>query len=230
MKLLLFDVDQTLISTGGAGIRALNRAFMKVLSIENAMDGVLPHGKTDPGIIREIFDSRRAFIPTGSADRVLEAYLAFLPDEVQASPSYRVLPGVHHILEELHGRDSVLLGLATGNVELGARIKLERGNLNRYFAFGGFGSDSGDRTVLVRRAVEAAEQLFGRTASPGDVFVIGDTPNDVRAGSEAGFATIGVATGAYTTAQLQASGATAVISDFEQDRERFLQITGVIRG
>ena len=234
MKLLLFDVDQTLISTGGAGIRALNRAFQKLYAVENAMDGILPHGKTDPGIIREILHSHPVPSFTDGSDgfptsmaAILDSYLAFLDNEIGSTTSYKILPGIEGILHSLSGRSDVAIGLATGNVEAGARIKLERGNLNRYFPFGGFGSDSENRTELVRQGAERAVAYMGQRPAADNVFVIGDTPRDIIAGREAGFLTVGVATGKYSMAELKESGATVVISDFEQERDQFLRTTRI---
>lgn len=229
MKLLLFDVDQTLISTGGAGIRALNRAFQHLFSVQNAMEGILPHGKTDPGIIREIFNTRSAESPCDgyptSLEPVLNSYLTFLEEEVKSSTSYKILPGIENILEAMTVRSDVLVGLATGNVEAGARIKLERGNLNRYFAFGGFGSDSENRTLLVKRGAEMAAAFCGQRLEPSNTFVIGDTPRDIEAGREAGFQTIGVATGKYSRSDLMNAGAKLAIQDFESDCDQFLRTT-----
>jgi len=229
--LLLFDVDQTLISTGGAGIRALNRAFQKLYAVENAMEGILPHGKTDPCIIREILHSHPVpslddGFPT-SMPAILESYLEFLDNEIDSTPSYKILPGIEGILNSLSGRSDIAIGLATGNVEAGARIKLERGNLNRYFPFGGFGSDSEDRTELVRRGAERGAAYMGYSPDADHVFVIGDTPRDIVAGREAGFLTVGVATGKYSKEELKESGATVVISDFEQERDQFLRTTRI---
>ena len=236
MKLLLFDVDQTLISTGGAGIRALNRAFEKEFSMNNAMEGILPHGKTDPGIVREIFNCRAMDVssdrfPTSLAS-LLESYLGFLQTEIDTSSNYRILPGISPLLDSLSSRPDILIGLATGNIEAGARIKLERGNLNRYFSFGGFGSDSEDRTELVRRGAakgaERAAAIQGGALDSGEVYVIGDTPRDISAGREAGFLTVGVATGKYSKSELAEAGATLAISDFQQERDQFLRITRIV--
>lgn len=227
MKLLLFDVDQTLISTGGAGLRALNRACLSLFGIENAIEGVSPQGKTDPAIIREILLARigNDFDLEARLNSILESYLSFLKEELQLSHTYRVLPGILETLQEMSGRSDVMLGLATGNIELGARMKLQPGDLNRYFTFGGFGSDSEDRTMLVRHAAEMAERKCGRRILPDDVVVIGDTPRDIEAGREAGFRTIGVATGTYSADQLQGAGATLAISDFQQGHDHFLRST-----
>jgi len=227
MKLLLFDVDATLILTGGAGLRALDRAFLKLYSISGAMEGVAPHGKTDPAIIREIFQRRFESEPPNNTTvaNILETYVEYLREEVETSDTYHILPGIMDILEELNTRSDVLLGLATGNVESGARIKLRRGDLNRFFSFGGYGSDSEDRTGLVRRAAEKAQLKHGAVIRNQDVFVIGDTPRDIEAGTDAGFQTVGVATGQYSVKQLQEAGAHVAISNFREGRDYFLRST-----
>lgn len=228
MKLLLFDIDGTLVLTGGAGIRALNRAFRQVVGIENAMDGIRPHGKTDPAIVREIFvgQGRNGHTPDIVA-RILDAYVSFLPDEVRSSTTYRILPGILSFLETFKEHPGIVCGLATGNVEQGARIKLERGNLNSYFRFGGFGSDAENRTDLVRRAAEKGILQAGQTIDPQDIFVIGDTPRDIEAGKGAGFRTVGVATSDYSEDLLEAAGADLVMSDFERDRDQFLRMARI---
>ena len=228
VKLLLFDIDGTLVSTGGAGIRALNRAFRELVGIENAMERVRPHGKTDPAIIREVFEV------FGNKEQcsdwmthILDAYVRFLPEEVNGSSSYKVLPGILAFLEQFHNRSDLAMGLATGNVEQGARIKLERGKLNRYFLFGGFGSDSESRAELVQRGAEKGARLAGQSVKPEDVFVIGDTPRDIDAGRAAGFRTVGVATSDYSADQLNAAGADVVLLDFERDRDQFLRMARI---
>ncbi|PYS00596.1 MAG: haloacid dehalogenase [Acidobacteria bacterium] len=225
MKLLLFNVDQTLIYTGGAGLRALDRACRKHLAVENATEGISAHGKTDPAIIREILLARVGSDSTLEIQlqSILESYLLFLREEVQLSPGYRVLPGIVEILREMSAQTGVVIGLATGNVEVGARIKLDRGNLNPYFTFGGFGSDSENRTTLVKKAADAAVQKCGSAIEPEDIFVIGDTPRDIEAGKDAGFRTVGVATGNYSLEQLRTAGANIAISDFQQGHDHFLR-------
>jgi len=226
VKLLLFDIDQTLINTGGAGLRALDRACFQLFGIPNAMQGIAPHGKTDPAIAREILGVRlrRDVAETnGEISSILEAYLSFLKDEVHVSPKYRVLPGIVSLLDRIVSNKNVMLGLATGNIEPGARIKLDRGRLNPYFAFGGFGSDSEDRAELVRKAAAKAATRVSAQISPSDVFVIGDTPLDIDAGHRAGFKTVGVGTGSYSIEQLLDSGATFAIPDFEQGGDHFLR-------
>jgi phosphoglycolate phosphatase-like HAD superfamily hydrolase len=225
MHLLLFDLDATLVLTGGSGLIALNRSFQKLFSIENAMSGVAPHGKTDPAIIREIFAARfdRYDVDDALIASVLELYMNLLHEEVEQSASYRVLPGIDDILLKMSARKEVLLGLATGNVEPGARIKLRRGNLNRYFPFGGYGSDSAIRSELVARAALRAHQAHRQEIEAEKTFVIGDTPLDIAAGRQAGFRTVGVATGQFSVEQLQQCGADIVIPDFESGRDHFLR-------
>lgn len=229
MKLLLFDIDGTLITTGGAGVRALNRAFRQVAGIVNAMDGVRPHGKTDPAIVREVFNALGGSAPRrDSLDEILAAYVEYLPEEVHRSQNYRVLPGILRFLQDFQSNPLLAFGLATGNVERGARIKLSRGDLNSFFAFGGFGSDAESRTELVRLAAEKGMRHAGVEVEPRDVFVIGDTPRDVDAGREAGFRTVGVATSDYSTDDLRAAEADIVLSNFEEDRDKFLRFSGLL--
>ena len=110
MKLFLFDIDQTLINSGGAGLRALDRACQKLFKLEKAMDGVSPHGKTDPAIAREILRVRLGAesARNGEIAAILEAYISFLKDEVHASPTYTVLPGIVSLLDELLPRQASL--------------------------------------------------------------------------------------------------------------------------
>jgi phosphoglycolate phosphatase len=227
VKVLLFDIDQTLINTGGAGLRALDRACIKLLGLYKAMEGIPPHGKTDPAIVREIFRVKLGspHPKDNEIASILDAYVSFLKEEVRESPTYRVLPGIQSLLDEMSTRDDVILGLATGNIELGARIKLDRGGLNSYFSIGGFGSDSENRTELVRKAAEKAAHKNGGSISPANIFVIGDTPLDMDAGNRCGFKTVGVATGTYSVEQLSAAGATFSLTDLEQERDYFLRST-----
>jgi phosphoglycolate phosphatase-like HAD superfamily hydrolase len=211
-------------------LRALDRACQKLFRIEHAMEGIRPHGKTDPAIVREILRVRLGNSSASNVEieTVLESYLFFLRDEVRLSPMYRILPGILSLLDDLVVRQGIMLGLATGNIELGGRVKLERGGLNRYFEFGGFGSDSEDRAELVRRGAQKAADKNGAQISPENTFVIGDTPLDIDAGMRAGFKTVGVGTGTYTAEQLLESGATFAVEDLEKGRDYFLRSTLIL--
>ena len=229
MKLLLFDIDGTLILSGGAGIRALNRAFCQVVDIVNALDGIRLHGKTDPAIVREVFTALgRSEQTHAHLEEILEIYLSLLPEEVGRSNDYTVLPGILRFLDDFRSHANLAFGLATGNLERGARIKLDRGNLNSYFSFGGFGSDSENRTDLVVHAAEDGMRFIGERIDPSDIFVIGDTPRDVEAGREAGFRTIAVATGLYTGDELESADPDLIVADLDRGRDAVLELTGIV--
>ena len=205
MKLLLFDIDGTLILTGGAATRAVNRAFNKIYGIDKAMDGIRPEGNTDPAILREIFHKRIGRdLLAEELNIVFKEYVLFLREEVANSHGYTIMPGIKNLIQALSKRKDVLLGIATGNIEEGAHIKLERAGLNSYFKFGGFGSDSEDREELIRIAIERGKKLLNQDKRVDEkVFVIGDTPLDIIHGRAAGARTVAVATGSYSVSDLE---------------------------
>ena len=214
--LFLFDIDGTLVLTGGAGIKALDRAFAQVFALKGACTHYKPGGMTDPIIIEEITTTHLGRGPTPAETvAVLEAYVGFLAEEVARSARYQIMPGVMGALDLLAGRGATV-GLATGNVEAGARIKLERGDLWRRFPFGGYGSDAADRGLLVRRAIERGEAHAGRPFAGHEVVVIGDTPRDVAAAHACGALAIGVATGPDSSEVLRAAGAEVTFETLEE--------------
>jgi phosphoglycolate phosphatase-like HAD superfamily hydrolase len=204
MKLLLFDIDGTLLISGGAATRAVNRAFMKIYRIPNAMDGIRPEGKTDPLILREIFANslERDFL-LEEANRIFKEYIVFLQEEIENSHGFRIMPGIPEVLEVLSKREDIMLGIATGNIEEGAWIKLKRARLDSYFKFGGFGSDSENREQLIRIAIERGRNLSSPKKQHEEIFVIGDTPLDIIHGRAAGAKTVAVATGSHSTDYLE---------------------------
>ena len=210
MKLLLFDIDGTLMLSGGAGRRAIDRAFFEIHGIRNAFDGVVPDGNTDPAIFREIFANHDLRVADDSPAfrEIVQRYVEFLPAEVLDSDQAHLMPGAAGLLNHLSKSDDVALGLLTGNFEVTARIKLDRFGLNEFFAFGAFGSDDGIRSRLVPVAVERAVAYLGRNIGLGrQVVVIGDTPQDVECALVHGATAIGVAASRYTVADLEAAGA-----------------------
>lgn len=196
MKLLLFDLDGTLINTGGAGTRALDRAFRALYGCPCAFDGIPLAGKTDRFIIRQVFENTFGRLASDlDIDEASDKYLSYLGDEVSRSPGYCVLDGAREIVQALDGRSDVVLALGTGNLEKGARIKMEPSGLNRYFRIGGFGSDAEDRREVLRTAVQRGERFANRQFLPKEVIVIGDTVLDVWAGKALGAVTVAVGRG-----------------------------------
>jgi phosphoglycolate phosphatase len=209
---ILFDIDGTLISTGGASDRAWKRAFKELHDVDVDVPAVTGKGVPDPEVGRLVFKSVLGRDPTDEeADALMRRRLDHLPEEVESSPGYVVKDGVVELLEGLID-DGILLGLTTGNVEEAAHIKLSRGGLNGYFSFGGYGSDSPDRVELTKKALERAELVSGRTLDLARCFSCGDTPRDVEAGHGAGIRVVGVATGEYTVEELREAGADATVS------------------
>jgi phosphoglycolate phosphatase-like HAD superfamily hydrolase len=213
---VLFDIDGTLITTGGAGAVAWRRAFEELHGIPADIGAFTDAGMTDPEVGRRTFTHTIGHPPTADElEAVMAARLRHLPDAVAASPGYRVLPGVQSLLRQLADR-GYLLGLTTGGVEPAARIKLSRGELNGYFSFGGFGSDSEDRTELTKRAIQRAALVHTNGLLPSDCLVVGDTPLDIAAAHGAGAVAVGVATGHYTAAELHDAGADHVVTSLEE--------------
>ncbi len=162
---------------------------------------------TDPEIATIVFREvvGREGTPEERA-RAIAGYLRHLPDAVAESDGYRVMPGIEALLDRLI-EAGTLLGLVTGNVEAAAHVKFARAHLNRFFSFGGYGSDSADRTQVTEAALERAGLVSGGTLEVGACFSVGDTPRDVTAGHGAGIRVVGVATGSYSVEQLREAGA-----------------------
>jgi phosphoglycolate phosphatase len=207
IRAVLFDIDGTLLVTGGAGGVAWQRAFEELHGVEADVAEHTDAGMTDPEIVKIVF--REVVGREGSAAERAQAigcYLKHLPDAVAESDGYRVMPGIEALLSRLID-DGVLLGLVTGNVEAAAHIKLARAHLNRFFSFGGYGSDSADRTEVTEAALRRGSLVFGGELVDDRAIAVGDTPRDVVAGHGAGIRVAGVATGAYTVEQLSNAGA-----------------------
>jgi phosphoglycolate phosphatase len=204
-KLILFDIDSTLIDTGGAGAHSWSWACERLFGSPTDISEYTTAGMTDPAIARTVFERAMAREPVGEElASLMAAYLWVLPDYVAASETYRVLAGVEELLGRL-SRDGVLLGLTTGALEAGAHAKLGRARLNRFFHVGGYGSDSEDRAQLTRAAMERGERLLGAPLDADKVAVVGDTPLDIAAAQGAGAVSVGVASGRYCVAELRAA-------------------------
>jgi phosphoglycolate phosphatase len=204
---ILFDVDGFLISTGGAGARAWQRAFERLYGVSADIGRSSEAGMTDPDVGRLTFADALGRQPTDrELSRLLGTYLDELADAVVRSQGYRVMPGVQTLLPRLVDA-GVLLGIVSGALEAAAHMKPARGGLNRFFSFGGYGADSRNRGELTRRAIDRAGQIHGHTLDSRRVLVVDDTPRDVEAAHAAGAVAVGVATGKYTIEELGAAGA-----------------------
>lgn len=216
MRLLLFDIDGTLLMTGGAGISALATVFREIHGIEGDLGQVPVHGQTDLAIIHGIAQS---WLGRELVDREIEQliarYLPLLELRLQEAAGFRVLPGALTLLESLEARSDVTLGLATGNLEPAAFAKLRRGQLDRFFGFGGFGSDSRDRAELTRVALARGRKIAGEEAT---AIVVGDTVHDVRSAHAAGAQCLAVATGITSEEALAAEGAKWTVPSLDDPR------------
>ncbi len=203
-KLILFDIDGTLIDTRGAGARSWAWAFERQFDMKIDIAEHSTAGMTDPAIGRTTFKEVMEREPTDAElMRLMASYQTVLPDFVASSKDYRVLDGVQSLLEELTDA-GIALGLTTGGLEAAAHAKLGRGQLNHFFLVGGYGSDSEDRIALTRTAVERGEQQLGHALDLRQVFVVGDTPLDIAAAKGVGAVSVGVASGRYDVAELEA--------------------------
>ncbi len=230
MRLLLFDLDATLMSSGGAGLKSMARAISERFGVECQRLEVLPDGKTDPAILREVLRNHR--LPVEDEDRAVAElgvlYERYLREEMPRAAKARLLPGVVELLDELSLRSGVLLGLLTGNYEATARIKLSQFDLNRFFRFGAFASDDECRDRLVPIAVRRAEALTGATIGIGrHVLVIGDTPRDVGCALAHQVTAIGVATGRYPVEALLAAGAHLAFRDLSDTHQVAATLCGI---
>ncbi|MSU69950.1 MAG: HAD family hydrolase [Opitutaceae bacterium] len=222
--LLLWDIDGTLINSGGAGMRALRAALPKVFGVSGSLDGIEFAGRTDRWIMRRIFAKFGVPATEENFTRYAEGYVAALPLEL-ANPAARVLPGVQALLDAAATRKNLTLGLLTGNIRRGAEAKLGFHGLWTYFAFGAFADDSELRNELGPHAVRRAREHAGQEFLPGRIWVIGDTPYDIDCGRSIGANTLAVTTGHFTAEQLSAHQPTALLADLG-DAAAFFHLLG----
>jgi phosphoglycolate phosphatase len=216
-RILLFDIDGTLVSTGGAGAVAWRRAFEELHGIPADIGKFTDAGMTDPDVGAKTFEAVMHRKPTPhELAQLIQRRLEHLPEAVAESKGYKVLPGVPERLKQL-SRAGHLLGLITGNGDGAAFIKLARGDLMRWFPFGAYASAGIDRPGIVRQAVARGEAFLGQDVPNEQIFVIGDTPLDVEAAHAVGCSAIAVATGHYDAAALRAAGADHVLETLEEE-------------
>lgn len=222
VKLILFDIDGTLISSGGAGTRALNESFNEIFSIPDGFQGVRMAGKTDIEIMKEGMLKHNIKPEDGFGKKMVEGYIYHLRREINNNGRH-LKPGIKEILSRLKEIEGVYLGLLTGNLEKGARIKLEPFGINPYFPFGAFGSDDEDRNRLLPIALRRFSDIYKINLKPEDSIVIGDTPRDVTCSKPFGAFSVVVATGPYSLEELQNSGADLVLKDL-LDQKRLIDL------
>jgi phosphoglycolate phosphatase len=212
---VLFDVDETLVHTGGSGARSWKAAFSKLYGIPADIGEHSSAGETDPQVARATFKGVLHREPSDDElGRLYAAYLLHLAEDIGVSAGYRMLPGAESLLLRL-GEAGVMLGLVSGAMEGAARTKLVPANLNRFFVFGAYGTDSPDRAELTGLAIAKAGRLHDQL-TPDQVYVVGDTPHDLEAANASGAVSVGVASGHYSTDELEAAGGAHVLRSLEE--------------
>jgi phosphoglycolate phosphatase len=225
-RLVLFDIDGTLLLTAGAGRRAIVAAIGEEMGPHERFARVRFDGKTDPEIVTELLEAAGRPGPhqAGDVQTLCRRYVDLLARELeQSAAGITVMPGIHPLLDRLEAKDEVVLGLLTGNMAEGAALKLRAAGLDpARFRVGAYGSDSARRPELPPIAARRAEPHFGRVPSGSEIVIIGDTPADIACGACISARAVGVATGAYSVADLAACGPHAVFQDLS-DTDRVLE-------
>jgi phosphoglycolate phosphatase-like HAD superfamily hydrolase len=209
---LLFDIDGTLVDTGGAGRMAMEAAFERVIRRPGRME--FPFGgMTDRAIVRQALGRAGVAAADADIDRVIAVYLELLSEQLPRSNRYRVLPGVEALLGALSVAGNCAVGLGTGNVRAGAELKLAHADLYRHFAFGGFGCDHEDRAALLAIGADRGAKALGTTRAACRVVVIGDTTRDIVAARKIGAECVAVATGGVSIEELTTANPDALFQD-----------------
>ncbi len=226
MKVLLFDIDGTLVLSGGAGLRAMNRAFADLYDLPDAFAGIQLAGRTDRAILQDGL-ARYQLAWSPEAEEIFkQRYFELLPEEMLLpAAGKRIMPGVLPLLEILSQRPGLHLGLLTGNWRTSGYLKLAEFGLDRYFTFGAFADDSGAREELLPFAVTRFAAVHGRRPLPHEVYVIGDTPHDIQCARPHGAVAVGVAAAAHSAADLAVHHPDYLLEDL-QDTAAALQVLG----
>jgi phosphoglycolate phosphatase-like HAD superfamily hydrolase len=214
-RLLLFDIDGTLIDSGGAGIQSLKDVLQKQFGISDDLRDIEIAGKTDTGIVHQILRKQKIAADDATTTAFLDLYLEFLAEELPQRNG-KILPGVKELLPRLRERPQNVLGLLTGNLERGAKIKLTHYGIWDFFEFGAFADDHHDRNQLGPFAQRRARERHAIDFAHTEIDVIGDTPHDIACGKAFGARTIAVATGNFTREQLAAHKPDRIVDDFAE--------------
>lgn len=220
--LLLWDIDGTLIRSGGAGARAFDAALLAEFSIEESASGIEFAGRTDRWIARQLFERSGIDPVSENFQRLFERYYSLLPAALAECSGF-VIPGVAEIVEEGRRRGHIAQGLLTGNLRRGAEIKLTHYGIWHHFPFGAFGDDAELRNELGPHAIRRAEEHARRSFPAERVWVIGDTPHDIACGRAVGARSLAVAAGSFTAAQLAGHGPDVLLEDYS-DTDRFFSL------
>ncbi len=212
-RIIFFDIDGTLLASGGAGQKAMELALVDEFQIRFPFEGMSTAGRTDFGIVTEIFEQFDIEHSDDQRERFRNAYLERLPESLHAV-SGLVLPGVSELLTELSRRDDIVLALLTGNYSEGAWMKLQHFKLDCFFEFGGFGDIYADRNMVAWSAKHTAESVLGRSIPGDQCCVVGDTPADIECARAIGAAVVAVATGIYSTDHLAKHNPDALFPEF----------------
>lgn len=213
---LLYDIDGTLVTTGPSARRAIERAFEAQTGHSDAF--AFPFdGMTDRAIVRQAFKAVGETVDDASLDAFLKVYVRILEKEIAQAPLYPLHQGIERAVAESLARPNTAVGLGTGNIREGARVKLEKVGIFDTFRFGGFGCDHEDRPELIRIGAERGAAQLGLPLSECRVVVIGDTPKDVAAAQAIGAESIGVGTGLFSADALLACGATRAFHHLGED-------------
>jgi phosphoglycolate phosphatase-like HAD superfamily hydrolase len=216
VRLVLFDIDGTLVHTGGAGIKAFAKTFATEFKAPNGVEKISFAGRTDVNLVREFFGLHRIEATPGNFRRFFENYVFWL-DQTVAQSNGGTCRGVQEFINDLRALPNPpMLGLLTGNVRLGAEIKLRRYNLWDAFEIGGFADDNEDRNQIAVAAFERGSRVLGRQLRGEEIVVVGDTPHDIRCGRYIGAKTLAVATGGAKFEELEKHQPDWVVEDLTQ--------------
>jgi phosphoglycolate phosphatase len=224
-RLILFDIDGTLITSGGAGETALVRAMESRFGIQENFEGIVLAGATDALIAHALLAKHDLEVSPENISALLDSYLHHLAECMPAHRG-RVLPGLLSLLDALRDHPAAVLALLTGNLVRGAELKLRHYGVWDYFEFGAFADDHHDRNQLGKFASDRAEQRYGAPFPPDRIFVIGDTPRDIACGRAIGAKTVAVATGGATRDELSAHNPDFLFDDFSDTQSVLKALLG----
>jgi phosphoglycolate phosphatase len=211
-KLLIWDIDGTLLQGKGIGKKAFNKVFYKLHNVKNAFDKIPMAGMVDSVILSTVYDLNN--IKERDYANFFNEYCYYLSESISEHKNSIAAPGIKKLMEFLKNYKNVYNILGTGNIELGARIKLTRDNLNRYFRIGIFGDEPFERWQLIKNAVENAKAFFDSSFNNEHIYVIGDTPHDIEAAKTIKVKSIAVATGPFSTTELKEYKPDYLVNDF----------------